>query len=127
MVNFFPINYEICNYCRHIGLYLGKEDYETVCSLDIDKEGRCKQVLIGGKISTLSGDIFVIDSNKGCEKFEPSGLPAHPSVIDKLIAKNPLAKNIPSDSEAIETSYDFSDKMVKFPHVRCDYMLRVEK
>lgn len=61
----------------------------------------------------------------GCEKFEPSGLQTHPALVARLIENNSLAKNIPIDPNATETSWDFANKMLLFSHVECEGSLEV--
>lgn len=117
---FTNANFEVCNYCKNIALGARErgDGWNYGCGKSLQKDGACEQLSpfldFGGPINPYYG----------CESFEPSGLPAHPSVHKKLIRANPLAKNIPVDEKALETSWDFGIKMTKYPHVECDASLR---
>ena len=112
-------NHEVCAYCRHIGLYddHSRDSYAWACTSNKDSEGRYRNTKPGGK---TSWDPEAINSLDGCEKFDSSRLPAHPSIIKKLILRNSLTVSIPIDSEAIETGYKFDEKMRKFPYALLD-------
>ena len=62
----------------------------------------------------LDGNKDTIDMFEGCEKFESTGLPAYPSILEELIKQNPLCKSIPSDSNATETFYEFPIKAMNY-------------
>jgi hypothetical protein len=55
-----------------------------------------------------------VDETIGCERFESSGLPAHPTVLQKLIQRNPRCQEIPIDPAATESSWSFSDKINQY-------------
>ena len=38
---------------------------------------------------------FQLNGYAGCEKFTPSGLPAHPEIIEELVKSNPLCNSVP--------------------------------
>ena len=54
-----------------------------------------------------------VNGSKGCDKFSASGVPAHPQILEDLVSNNPKCSAIPSDPNATETSWDFSDKMIR--------------
>lgn len=106
----------ICHYCGHQAI--GQPDYKLgldpsgyACSLDITEDETFRPIAP----FRFKGDNYSIDGRKGCGKFKASGLPAHPSVLQQMIANNPLAKAIPNDPEAAEG--DFVEKMQKYPHI----------
>jgi hypothetical protein len=111
-----PMLSTICHYCRHQAI--GQDDYKQgldpsgyACSLDITEDEIFRPIAPFG----FKGDDYSIDGSRGCEEFEASGLPAHPSIIQQMIANNSLAKTIPIDPKATEE--DFVEKMRKYPHV----------
>jgi hypothetical protein len=106
----------VCHYCRHQAI--GWPDYKQsldpagyACSLDIIKDNVFRPIAP----FRFKGDDHSIDGSKGCGKFESSGFPAPPSVIDKMIKNNPLAKSIPIDPDTAEGN--FVEKMRKYPHI----------
>ena len=103
---FTHINYEVCCYCKNVGIVSDRDGDYHGCSINLEKNGRVQGIH---------------RFPEGCEKFEASGLPAHLIVLESLVQLNPRAQNIPGNADAIETSYDFANKMSNFPHVVCDY------
>lgn len=112
-------NFMVCHYCEHQAI--GPPDYKQglspsgyACSLNIIKDEIFRPIgPFDAKVSE-----HAIDGKRGCERFEASGLPAHSSVVAKLVSYNPLAKNIPVDPNATETGSDFEEKMRQYPHVK---------
>lgn len=101
------INYVICRYCkneRHILIY-SPDDYLYACSKNKTKDGKLRSVNTGQE---------PIDGFIGCEKFETSGLPAHPQILEELIQINSKCKSIPVDITATETFFEFSHKAEHF-------------
>ena len=106
----------VCHYCKHQAI--GWPDYKQgldpagyACSLDITEDNVFRPIAP----FRFKGDDYSIDGSRGCGKFEVSGLPAHPSVIGKMIANNELAKTIPVDPTAPEEG--FVERMRKYPHI----------
>lgn len=98
-------NIDVCAYCKNLAIAPTRDDWDYGCALRVPEKG--------DEISLSSDEL-----NIGCERFESSGLPAHPAIYEYLIRQNPLAKNIPVDQKAIETSFDFGRKIKKYPHYR---------
>ncbi len=98
--NFSYVNYMVCYYCKNISELLGNRPTRA-CLVNTSKDGKFKRI---------GFDDAPIDGSKGCEKFESSGLPAHPTALERLIKQNPKCVSIPSDSHAVETSWDFTNK-----------------
>jgi len=116
-LEFTNINYLVCLYCKHLvrmnGKYVGW--HTNGCSLIQNEEGRYARLAFAERIEELKKDgIDAVDGEKGCDKFENSGVPAYPSVLEELIKANPKCKTIPFDPNAIETSGGFSVKIDKY-------------
>ena len=105
-LGFTFINYRVCNYCSHLMRGMHRDGYNDGCGL---RQTDGKYATIGGGESAVS-----VDGWKGCDQFSPSGVPAHPQVLEQLVRENPKCSQIPSDSNAIETSWDFEDKVRKY-------------
>jgi len=111
---FTNINYGVCCYCKNIVIaehpsyQVGSWIYG--CGLRKKEDG-----------SFVRWGEGEFSAEKGCEEFEASGLPVHAKILERLINSNPLARNIPIDKNALETSYDFQNKMEKFPHIEGDF------
>ncbi len=58
--------------------------------------------------------IDFVNGIKGCEKFEASGVPAHPEALEVLVEKNSRCRSIPVDPKSLETSWEFYAKLNKF-------------
>ena len=78
---------------------------QYACSENKTKDGRLRTIMIGEN---------PLDSSIGCEKFASSGLPAHPKVLESLVKQNPKCKSVPSDPNAIEIMWEFTNKADKF-------------
>ena len=105
-VSFTGINYQACLYCSKVMQAATRDDYQYACGLR-ETDGQFARV--GGIDHPQSIDIY-----KGCDQFVPNGLPAHPQVLEVLIKANPKCSTIPSDPNATETSWDFTDKMQRY-------------
>lgn len=105
-LTFTGINYEACNYCRHIAIGQFRDGNNSGCS---------KQI-VDGKYEPMIW---------GCEQLEPSGLPIHPQVLEELVKHGEFIRRVPVDKNATETSWDFDSKMLQYSHVDCDYALNV--
>ena len=81
------INVHVCYYCKSIGFKHVGNDRLELCVRD-----------------------NYIAYN-GCEDFQESGIPTTQDIKDCLIQRNPLAISIPTDEQATEGSWDFSDKV----------------
>jgi hypothetical protein len=121
---------EICNYCRHAGIFYHREieEFRVACTLEKGRVGNYKRVFPkiypDEEIYTALGKVTdVIDSLKGCGKFSPSGLEAFPLAAHIMAYMNPLAKGIPVNPMATEKGKDFRDKIVKYPHTECDFLM----
>ena len=99
----------VCYYCKHFGFYVPKqmEVEEDLCSIQTDGDGRYLKLVSYDEEEK-------INQLNGCQDFEPSGMPAHPSVIDELVRNNSKARNIPVDQDATETGHKFDSK--KYDH-----------
>jgi hypothetical protein len=96
-------NFYICLYCTNliVGKTRNSVDYDlTGCKLRKDERG--KYIQLGNTLL------------EGSEDFTPSGLSAHPRVLKELVKTNPKCSTIPSDEEATEIGYEFSDKVKKY-------------
>ncbi len=116
---FTSMHYIVCHYCEYQAIGFNRKAGEAHygCSLQETKEGRYR------KIAPMHTG-HDIDGNKGCGRFEPSGMPAHPSVIDTLVRNNSRAKGITFNGKAAKTEKAFLTEMRKYPHVDCDFGLR---
>lgn len=120
---FTSMNYLVCHYCRHQAIGVIRQQYNRDgkvrygCSLRETKEGHYR------KIAPMPG-CYDIDGTMGCDKFEPSGMPVHPSIIDTLVENNIKATTIPVGEKAPKTAEAFLREMLKYPHVECDFGLR---
>ena len=109
--SFSGINYMICAYCKHIAIGPTRDGWNEGCGLRLTPQNNYFN--------------FGDDLNPffGCDKFESSGLPTHPSIVDILVERNSLASTIPVDENATEGSYDFSNKRDTYPHIACNEYL----
>ncbi|MFO7710841.1 MAG: hypothetical protein R6V53_03695 [Candidatus Woesearchaeota archaeon] len=114
---FTSINYIVCNYCN----YLMKGFYEDVsidgCKRVQNPEGQYARLTFLGAFENAPLDVAgidYIDSRMGCEHFRPNGVQAHPAALERLIQKNFLCDSIPSDPDAMETSWDFFAKVNRY-------------
>jgi|GEM_PF-2921663 len=116
--SFTFINYSLCNYCTHLVRAEHRDGYYFGCELIQNREGQYARVTPSDwevmKIKEDGGD--AINSEKGCDRFCASGLPAYPDIKQKLVRKNLLAESIPEDINALETSLGFAEKIDNFPH-----------
>mgnify|MGYP001615188467 CR=1 FL=1 len=104
---FSGINYDVCIYCKNMAIGYAKDDVSYGCALQKSSK------IPGWEYKTLG---YGINGSLGCEKFESSGLPVHPKVLEKLIASKELIKKIPVSEKATETSWELYDKLIKFSH-----------
>lgn len=103
---FTNINYMVCCYCRNIAIAESHPSIVYGCGVHVKEDG-------------IISREEEFDMVKGCDRFEPSGLPIHPTIFKELVKYNNLVRTIPIDKKAIETSYDFANKIEKFPHLEC--------
>ena len=61
------------------------------------------------------------DSQKGCEKFESCGMPAHPNIVKILLENNPLTIEIPIYPQATESGYDLIGKRNEYTRKHTNY------
>ena len=111
---FTLINYEVCHYCKNMVYGWTRDEMLQGCGLVKNSNNKfARLTILGGDITNLKEKygIDAINCLKGCDKFEPSGLPAHPRVLEEIIKNNSACQSIPSDSKAVETSWDFTLKM----------------
>ena len=110
-LSFTGINYLPCNYCSHLMRGEHRDGYNQGCG-QIKTDGKYARVTFGDESVPLSKQgIDSVNGLRGCEQFESSGVPAHPQVLEALVQQNPKCSTIPSDPNATETSWDFSDKI----------------
>lgn len=116
--SFTFINYSLCNYCTHLVRAEHRDGYDLGCELIQNRERQYARVTPSDweveKIKEDGGD--AINSEKGCDRFCASGLPAYPDIKRMLVKKNPLAESIPEDINATETSFNFAEKIDRYPH-----------
>lgn len=106
--SFTYANYIVCCYCSHLVRAAGRDDYLHGCGLVKNDQGQYKAISLSRK--------YGIYGLIGCDRFNASGLPAHPDVKRDLIKQNPKTISIPEDPNATETSWDFEDKIGRYPH-----------
>lgn len=105
-----------CIYCKHIFVTDLDPSYtvlEEYCSHMTDRNSRG----YFARITTYPGEvermrekgIKSVGGFVNCDKFESSGIPAHPITLRCLIQINPKCKSIPSD---ISTKLDPYDLLV---------------
>jgi len=107
--HYFPlVNRMICHYCKNVVMAEeGREDFSIGCGIrKIDEK----------YLEIANGPCFhcsecTINCLKGCDKFESSGIPTHPVLINGITKENPLAKNIPISEQATEQGIEFELKV----------------
>jgi len=112
--SFTNVNYSVCMYCSNLMIFDPKVasisvDCDYGCKLMKDSSGRYRNI---SKYERKGDKLSIIE--KGCDSFESSRLPSHPIVLEELIEINPRTESIPSDENAIETSWDFGTKVKKY-------------
>lgn len=111
--NFTGINYLACNYCSYLMRGAHRDGYNGGCGQK-QTDGKYARITLGDESARLSEHgIDSVNGMKWCDQFEASGVPAHPQVLEVLVKNNPKCSTIPSDQNATEISWDFSDKMDK--------------
>ena len=103
--------YWVCFYCKSLRIFEAEsarfdDNDEYACNLQRDSDGRYPSV---SRFEQRSDDLTLLQ--KGCGKFESSGLPIHPTILDEISDVNPLTKNIPVDSNATEDGFEFDAKV----------------
>ncbi len=117
----------LCYYCKNLVRTEGKDSFIAGCGLVQNQEGQYARLAGADEVKRVrarGGNAFNV--YLGCEKFEPSGLPIHPSLIEELIEKNERAKLIPVDPNATETSYEFGEKVTRFSTHEIDLWIEKE-
>lgn len=114
---FSEVNYLVCEYCNNLMRGRHRDGSDDGCKLIQNQEGDYAR--INSLDNYLTGllkrsGIDFVDGSIGCEDFNPSGIPAHPEVLEILVKNNPKCSAIPSDPDALETSKDFYGKIDKF-------------
>lgn len=100
---FTQINYAVCLYCANQVREWrgGGESLDRACLFE-KREDRTYPPLVDAV------------EEKGCGKFKSSGMPAHPSVLEVLVMKNPACNSIPSDADATLTSWNIEKEAEKY-------------
>lgn len=112
---FTGINYFVCDYCSRLMRGEHRDGYNEGCEQRRNEAGKYARITLGDETARLrEHGIDSVNGLCGCEQFDPSGLPAHPQVLEFLVKKNPKCSVIPSDPNATETSWEFSDKMNRY-------------
>ncbi len=125
---FTGINYDICQYCEHLVGEPNRDGHNYGCGLR-KRQGKHARLAYDEKsVKSLAEDgIDSVNGYEGCDKFQSSGLPAFPQILEILIERNPLCSTIPSDPEATETSWDFSNKALSYlPRKNFSSRIRVQ-
>jgi hypothetical protein len=112
---FSMINTFACCYCKNLVLEPDRDAPNLGCGL-LRNRNEC------GRLATFVEEFERwkkdgLDAeylHKGCEKFEPSSLPAHPRVYKLIVRNNPRCKSIPIDKNALQTSYEFVEKIKRY-------------
>ncbi len=110
--DFHWFDYQVCHYCINLMRGSHRDGYNEGCGLRKSEEGKFARITLGDQIAELKEyEIDSVDGSVGCEQFSPSGVPAHPIVLERLIKQNQKCASIPSDPNATETSWDLCDKI----------------
>ncbi len=115
----------VCNYCKHIVIDKSAYGKNYGCALTIEGEKYKGDKYL--RLVNIGYEAYKKINNKapnpgiGCEKFESSGLPVHPSVINDMIKANPLAAQIRVDETATQNPYAFYEQMEEYPHFSWNY------
>ncbi|MBS3079426.1 hypothetical protein J4218_04850 [Candidatus Pacearchaeota archaeon] len=110
----FTVNYLVgCIYCKHIFVtdldpsYIVLEEY---CSHKTNRNSDRYFARITTDPSEVERmkekGIKSVGGFINCDKFENSGMPAHPDTLKCLVQCNPKCKSIPSDISAKLNPYD---------------------
>lgn len=110
---FTLINTAVCTYCTH--RMVGEHDRGSNdgCGLRQNPAGNYARIVSSYEddLEQLKGrGIDAVDDVVGCDRLEPTGLPAHPLPLERMVRRNPRCSTIPSDPRAIETAQDFGNK-----------------
>ncbi len=115
--SFTWINRMICVYCKHRVGAPHRDGWNEGCGLRYTPSKGYARLELGRKhVEELKSKYHIdaVNELEGCDKFEASGLPAHPRVLVEMIKANPLTSTIPSDEKALETSWDLEFKSQRF-------------
>ena len=108
-------NYMVCLYCSHLVRAGHRDGYNMGCGIKQNEDGQYYRLEVKPDVTESKKDgIDVVDMYVGCDDFNSSGLPAHPSVIEQLIKQNSRAKLIPVDKNATEAGFDLTNKINEF-------------
>ena len=116
-LSFSGINYSVCTYCKHRVGAPHRDGWNEGCGLRYTQGRGFARLTIGKeevKILKRDYNIDAVDEFIGCDKFESSGLPIHPQVLEKIIDRNSLLRTVPVDEKATQTSWDLAEKSQKF-------------
>ncbi len=105
----------VCNYCVSLIRGEHRDGSRDGCKQIQNQEGKYARITVLEEYVGLGeSGIDFVNGEKGCEKFESSGVSAHPQVLEILVKSNPKCISIPSDPNALETSWDFYTKVNTF-------------
>lgn len=117
---FTNINFYVCNYCSHLiipEVTTGK-DTQSIYGCDTKKNDKDLYARLTDHPddvkALINQGIDALSRNIGCEKFEPSSIPIHPYVLEQLVELNELIRNAPVDEKALETSWEFMNKVSRY-------------
>lgn len=116
-LSFTGINYSVCTYCKFRVGAPHRDGWNTGCGKKyVTGKGYARLTWCRGEVRVLKEkhQVDAMDELVGCEKFEASGLPIHPKVLEELVKNNPLIKTVPADSMATETSWDMEEKSQRY-------------
>lgn len=106
----------VCFYCSHLVYRVMKDECFEGCGLVVKNNkyarGTAFQEETERLKETLGIDtVFVIE---GCERFDPSGRPAHPLVAEAMTLRNPKAESIPLDEKAKSMGFEGPNVFIRY-------------
>jgi hypothetical protein len=125
---FTGINYDTCHYCKYIVGSPTRDGWDFGCGRE-KYDGKFARLthLDEERLEKLSKQgLRAFNSVKGCENYENSGVQMHPSVYEELVELNPNIKGTTVDENALETSYNFIEKVKGFLSEMAFYKQREE-
>jgi len=122
-------NYLVCSYCHFFIMGEPSDPHDAAysfgCKLRQNENKEYARVIIGSQEPGLNNinrlirvyrkeGVEAVDGDRGCDRFESSGLPAYPAAYDALSKRNPVFSSVPVGPKADEQGFGFQDKILKF-------------